>query len=349
MTTAQPLRASILATQQAHVSRRWARIAALWLTLASNLLTCLSAQGTEPSSLKLATWNLEWLMTTTEFDHLARECVAEMARAEGRSIPCNIVEPNGPSKRRSPEDFDRLRAYAQLLDADVIALQEVDGPDAARLVFTDYEFCFTRRVHVQNVGFAVRRGIAFHCGDYAALGLPESSVRWGADLTLFPGNSQQIRLLAVHLKSGCHQQVLTNRREECQILADQVPALKRWIQARARESVAFALIGDFNRRFSAERPYARDSSGRLIAVWPELTQRGPQYVELVNTTASQPYVGCDGTDRFQTYIDHIVLGGPLATRMIPGSFERMKYANDDAQKFKLSDHCPLAVRVTLDP
>jgi len=122
--------------------------------------------------------------------------------------------------------------------------------------------------------------------------------------------------------------------------------LKRWIQARAREGVAFAVMGDFNRRFSVERPYARDSGGRLISVWPELAQRSPPYVELFNTTAGQPYIGCSVTDRFHAYIDHIVLGGPLAARMVPGSFERTIYADDDARNFKLSDHCPLAVRVT---
>jgi hypothetical protein len=222
VTTAQSLRASIFTTQNSHASASRGRFAALLLAASLNLSTCLPAQGADPHSVKLATWNLEWLITTTEFDHLARSCVPELARAEGRAIPCNIVEPNGSSKRRSSDDFEHLRAYARQLNADVIALQEVDGPDAARLVFPDYEFCFTRRVHVQNVGFAVRRGIAFRCGDYAALGLPESSVRWGADLTLFPNSPEQIRMLAVHLKSGCHQQVLTNRRRECQILAELV-------------------------------------------------------------------------------------------------------------------------------
>ena len=95
--------------------------------MALSLLTCATAEGADPHALKLATWNLEWLMATDEFDHLAPDCVPQLARAEGRAIPCNIVEPNNSSKRRSPADFDRLRAYARQLDADVIALQEVDS------------------------------------------------------------------------------------------------------------------------------------------------------------------------------------------------------------------------------
>jgi len=32
--------------------------------------------------------------------------------------------------------------------------------------------------------------------------------------------------------------------------------------------------------------------------------------------------------------------------MIPDSFERMTYVDDDARMFRLSDHCPVAVWVT---
>jgi len=341
-------RASLPGTQHSALTQV-TRLAAPCLAGALGLLACALPVRAEPGVLKLATWNLEWLISPEEFDRLARDCAPELARTEGRAIPCNIVEPGGSSKRRGPEDFARLRAYAQKLGADVVALQEVDGPDAAKLVFPGYEFCFTRRVHVQNVGFAVRRGIAFRCSDYPALGLPESVVRWGADLTLFPGTPRQTRLLAVHLKSGCHQQVLTNRREECRILADQVPVLKRWIQARTREGVAFALLGDFNRRFSAERPYARDRRGQLIAMWPELVDDSPNPVDLLNVTATQPYIGCSSADSFHSYIDHILLGGALASRMMPDSFERTTYADEDAREFKLSDHCPVAVSVKLTP
>ncbi len=53
---------------------------------------------------------------------------------------------------------------------------------------------FHRSQHVQNTGFAVRRGIAFRCGpDARALALGDR-LRRGKELTLFPGN---------HAKSAC--------------------------------------------------------------------------------------------------------------------------------------------------
>ena len=162
--------------------------------------------------------------------------------------------------RRTAADFARLQEYARRLNADVIALQEVDGPSAAALVFPDYSFCFTRRSHVQNVGFAVRAGIPFRCADYAALALDSDGLRWGAELTLFRTAAGKIQLLSVHLKSGCPSQVLTNRREECRRLAQQVPVLEQWIDARAAEGMPFRGARRFQPASGARAPHRARSS-----------------------------------------------------------------------------------------
>jgi endonuclease/exonuclease/phosphatase family metal-dependent hydrolase len=306
-------------------------------------LLCAASAGHCRDTIKLATWNLEWLMTTATFDRLARTCRRDYAGGGGREIPCDLVAPPERSMRRTPADFARLREYARRLDADVVALQEVDGPAAASLVFPDHAFCFTRRGHVQNVGFAVRPGIPFRCADYAALALDGDGLRWGADLTLYPGGARQMRLLSVHLKSGCPRQILTNRRDHCQRLAEQVPVLERWIDARAIESVPFALLGDFNRRLARERFSARDRHGRLIAMWPELDDGDPPEADLTNVTSGQPYRPCALGERYNDFIDHIVLSRSLAARAVPGSFQQLTFDREDSRKGRLSDHCPVAV------
>jgi len=311
--------------------------------LAAAALLCAPHAPAQQRSLRLATWNLEWLIAPEEFDRLAASCSDDPAAGETRVIPCDIVAPLERSKRRTPADFAKLRDYARKLDADVIALQEVDGPEAARLVFPGYAFCFTRRVHVQNVGFAVRAGLPFHCSDYPDLGLEGSRLRWGAELTLFPGTDSEMRLLAVHLKSGCHGEALSSDRPACAALAEQVPVLERWIDARARARVPFAVLGDFNRRFSAERRNARDRSGRLVALWPEIDDSDPPEADLTNATRNTRIARCWPDDPYTVPIDHIVLSRSLAAALEPGSTRRITYNGADARHFKLSDHCPVAV------
>src|SRR5690348_15577690 len=131
------------------------------LVLAFALLSAATANSSSaPSSqrqvIKIATWNLEWLLSPQAFKSLKADCALDDASARGeiRRLPCDVAS----RLERSSRDFSVLARYARELDADVVAVQETDGADAARLVFPGYDFCFTDRKHVQNTGFAVRRG-----------------------------------------------------------------------------------------------------------------------------------------------------------------------------------------------
>jgi exonuclease III len=48
---------------------------------------------------------------------------------------------------------------------------------------------------------------------------------------------------------------------------------------------------------------------------------------------------------FQGYIDYIVLSRSLAAGLEAGSFDRVVYRTKDAVARKLSDHCPVSVRL----
>ena len=93
------------------------------------------------SRLKLSTWNMEWLTAR---------------RGTAGGLPADVTP-------REAGDYARLRWYAGVLDADVVALEEVDGPEMAARVFTPdrYRLHFTGDGVVQRVGFAVRAGLAF--------------------------------------------------------------------------------------------------------------------------------------------------------------------------------------------
>lgn len=275
------------------------------------LCTLVLAVSASAAELKIATWNLNWLTT----------------RGAEADLPANVVP-------RIGADWVTLRRYAQALDADVVALEEVDGPEAAARVFPPdrYTLFFTHDRVVQRVGFAVRRGIPVQQNpDLAALDVqPEAKyrLRSGADITLeLPG--ARLRLLAVHLKSGCHRASLNSSGRVCSTLRRQVPPMQGWITQRREEAAPFLILGDFNREM--------DGRDELMAA---LNTAAP----LVRVTEGQG-TPCWGGNSF---IDHIMAGGAARGWLEPNSLKVLVYRETDPeQKEHLSDHCPVSVKLRL--
>lgn len=272
------------------------------------LLTILLPFPALSADLKIATWNLNWLTIRPAGD---------------RGLPADV-------KPRVEEDFTRLAQYARDLKADVIAIQEVDGfPAATKLFPRDlYSVHMTRDHVVQRVGIVVRRGLKYDMNpDITALG--ENHLRSGADITLHLGSSD-LRVLAVHLKTGCRNQPLPKAHDRtCLILRDQVPIVAEWIAARQKEGMPFIVLGDFNRWM--------DGRDTLLAA---LRQAAP----LIRATEghSSP---CWGAENF---IDHILAGGGAANWMQPDTLKVLTYRETDpGMKERLSDHCPVSVRFSV--
>jgi endonuclease/exonuclease/phosphatase family metal-dependent hydrolase len=294
-----------------------------------------AAAGPVPAELKLATWNLEWLMTPETVRALTPACLPRDASRDGarRALPCDVAA----RLRRSGEDIAAMRRHVRRLGADVIALQEVDGDEAARLVFPEHSFCFSTRVHVQNIGFAIRKGLPFQCGpELVGLSL-EDDVRRGVELRLFPGTPREMRFLSVHLKSGCSRDALDSERPSCGKLAAQIPELERWIDAQASRRIPFAVLGDFN------RDLRRESS--TISLWNEIDDADPPDADLVNTAEGKEFQNCSPSQTFSGYIDYIVLGRRMARGLVAGSFGRELFRPKDALRRKMSDHCPVFIRL----
>lgn len=105
-----------------------------------------------------------------------------------------------------------------------------------------------------------------------------------------------------------------------------------WIAERRREGVAFAILGDFNRRM----------------------ERNDEFLAMLNEAApltrateglSDP---CWARDRggARPFIDHILLGGPARGWLVRDSFRVLVYAErDPALRDHISDHCPISVRL----
>ena len=123
------------------------------------------------------------------------------------------------------------------------------------------------------------------------------------------------------------------RPAECDGLAQQAQVLARWVEERRNEGVAFAVLGDFNRRMTnrddfldivgRDEPLLRPTAGFSTPCWADARGGRP-------------------------FIDHILLGGPAREWLVPNSLAVMVYAERDRRyRERLSDHCPTSVRLRL--
>lgn len=241
---------------------------------------------------------------------------------------------------RTEADYAAMRAFAATLDADVIAFQEVESAAAARRVFdpAQFEVVVEERTGVrsgpcrgqeglfigpQRTGFAIRKGQRFtRHPDFTALQVGDGDLRSGVDITLSPRGGKPIRLLSVHLKSGCSS---GSTNEACPVFFSQVPVLESWIDARASDGDRFIVIGDFNRRLAK----AGD------AAWADLDDGTPANADLTLASGGR---GATCDPRYSDFIDFAVLDRRAADDL--KGFEEVRYPGD-----RLSDHCPILVTI----
>ncbi len=273
------------------------------------LLSLIAILPAQARTIKITTWNLEWLTLRPQGDH---------------ALPSGVAP-------KTADAIARLHDYAAKLDSDVIAFEEVDGPDMAARIFPAdrYQIVTDDGNEVQRVGFAIRRDIKFqHNPDLSALNLGHRGLRAGVDVTL-DLDGHTLRLLGMHLKSGCAGGNFSTEYAEkaCRQLGRQLPVLQDWITARAADSEAFALLGDFNRRM-----YDREK------FWNQLESSAP--LTLTDEGEDSP---CWGGDSF---IDHVILGGAARGWEVPNSLRVLVYREKDKSfKETLSDHCPVSVQL----
>lgn len=269
--------------------------------------------ATDRRPLRIASWNLEFL-------------------AEKDGAGCNP---------REPADYQAMRRIVDGLDADVVAFQEAESLAAAARVFDPRHYLLVMEARPgdpsgtcggehpdqpfirQAVGFAIRKGIAFdHNPDVTSLMIRNSRLRSGVDVTIRARGHAPIRLLGIHLKSGCSA---GDRSSACPTLFQQVPAVEAWIDAAARGPVRFAVLGDWNRRLAM----AGDQ------VWTEIDDGEPANADLRLAAGDTP-PGCD--PRYNSFIDHIALDRGAGRDMI--DFAETRYAGGEKH---FSDHCPVLV------
>jgi 5'-nucleotidase (lipoprotein e(P4) family) len=299
----------------------------------------------DSKQVRVASWNIEYLITEATHLGLRNTCAQDGGRVGGddRTLPCDITR----RTPRGPDDYASLRHYATQLAADIVALQEVDGPDAAELVFPGYDFCFSTRGHTQKNGFAIRHGLPHRCeSEYEPLSV-NNAVRRGVVVTFFPDTVNEFRLMSVHLKSGCPVGPMTEPTRNCELLSKQVAPLEAWIEDEARAGHRFGVLGDFNRRLTIEKGPAKDAQGRQLNLLAELNDGDPPASKLLNVTGREKFTPCTSDSEYREFIDNILLGRDLARDLASKSFIRVVFNDQDAKAHWLSDHCPVGIGLRL--
>lgn len=264
---------------------------------------------TTQSSLRIVTWNVE---------HLAYPIT------DG-------------CKPRSTAEIQALRDYANGLNADVVALQEVASVKAVELLFPadkwhivlstrpDSEPYVCResgfRSSQQKLAFALKKSVpllSVKPQEQFSLDIP--GLRQGLAITI--GTTEgALTLLNLHLKSGCYADDYSREdKPACKNLARQASVLRDWI---TQQQQPFMILGDLNHRISA--PYNR--LARVMADTPHAL-----------TVHSQNMLGCHAW--YPAPIDHIVSAG-LPTAAISDA-QTHHFADMQVEKM-LSDHCAVSV------
>ena len=319
------------------------------------MLLAVACTPSEPAGeLVLASWNIEHL-------------------AAGNGAGC---------RPRTGADFAELRRVADALDADVIALQEVEDERAVARVFDPgrYDILLSGRPE-RGLGdcrgepgqarTAQRTGFAIDRARLAALGLTWRALpplreigvegrRWGTRILLEPvaggAPGRGLELVSLHLKSGCAWGRLDARdlrRAQCRILRRQRGILEQWIDQAAAADTAFVLMGDFNRQLDQPNDdFWRAIDDGEVCQWvPDRalgrrcrsgSARPDSDADLTLANAGVPFP-YPYNPEYPYAIDHFVFSGAVARSVVPRSYRAADYDSEPAP----SDHHPIRIRLRI--
>lgn len=247
---------------------------------------------------------------------------------------------------REDGDYQTITEHLNKINPDVVAFQEVESAIAAARIFNpdQWNIVFSSRPNTGplrecwqeegkylrhlGTGFAIKRGIEYDRNpDFDALGLEDQFQRWGTDITLKSGSEAKLRLLSVHLRSGCWGPPQDEQQADaCPQLHQQSKHLADWVKARNDEDIPFAILGDFNRRLALENDW----------MWTDLNEDLPSALLLLDQGIK---ANCD--PRYKDFIDHIVMDHRAFTMYLKDSFREIPRVGEHP------DHCAITALMQL--
>ncbi|USD42722.1 endonuclease/exonuclease/phosphatase family protein [Vibrio sp. SCSIO 43135] len=269
--------------------------------------------------ITLSTWNIEWLTLSPSQQF--------------------------PQSERSNQDFRQLQHYFSKQNADILAFQEVDSPEAIKQVVGDrYKVFISDRSNSSNkalqfddinqyTGFAISKRIEVdNQPDMNLLADERRKLRFASYVVLSPNSEQPIHMLSVHLKARCSGRY--NNNQHCQTLKEQGESLNQWVRERERNQHAYVILGDFNHNMG----YSGDWLWATIA-------KGTDAVLATKSTPAECKVRSrkspQRVHQFRSLIDHIIVSDGLSF----SEPSQQVFNSQDVLNYQLSDHCPVLTTV----
>ncbi|MCG7584427.1 endonuclease/exonuclease/phosphatase family protein [Photobacterium sp. OFAV2-7] len=268
------------------------------------------------SSLKIATWNVEFL----------------------------TAKSNTSCAPRSDEDYIKLSEVASSIDADIYALQEVESAKALERIFDPavYNFIVSERTGKtydcrhnkkykttqQRVAYAVKKSVKYQYSktdNLTELDLEgNNALRYGLVLQL-----PKATLVNVHLKSACHSGDVLSNGSNCDVKKRQFDVLTKWVNKQP-SSKELVILGDFNHKFNDDDYFLNGDAEKrsMTANTSSLNSCRPRY----------------SSDQG---VDHIVTSFDELEVSIVNYVDVNNDQVEDSEESMLSDHCPIVATVDL--
>jgi hypothetical protein len=186
-------------------------------------------------------------------------------------------------------------------------------------------------------------------------------------------DDKTLRILGVHLKTGCFVGALIRNRwndppfqwqhdttadHPCMTLARQMRPLRAWIAKSAQQGTPFVIVGDFNRRIDAEasHPDQPDLFPMLNGVATETPTDDFVLARVPEGTASihACWPEDNGSDR-ENSIDYLIFGPEFRPTDWQDTYKKLRYVDITSiggasltkvdNDWRLSDHCPARVSI----
>lgn len=302
------------------------------------VLCTLSTEFSYANTIKVTSWNIEWLTS--------------------------VDKPSRLSTPRTQQDIDALAAYFNQISPAVLFFQEIDSHEAIKnIVGNNYNIYLSDRATKQfkqhqfkdinqYTGIAIRENITVHDPTDIRLDkAPNSKLRFATYVILEKEQSnadsntssitvnsnRSIHLLSVHLKAGCSGKYRPSK--SCTTLKQQGHQLNQWMKERVKNRESYIVAGDFNHNLSYPNDWFYNTITNSIDSKARLTSRETAANCIVRSNRNK-----EKTHQFRNLIDHIIVSPDLAVNQAIQNV----YSKSDVLNYQLSDHCPVSLLIPND-